>query len=280
MHPEFEAEYGCRVVVVDYHDSHSLEFCLHGVELVISTISGAEQLNLIDAARRARVRCFVPSEFEGSLGHRPSPNDDPLDNGSSTALSQLRHWVSSKHYAMKYTVFSCGVFYERFAPGGLKAYNMGSTCRLPDQGDYMIDVGLGTAELPDTNAQGRSIRITMTSAFDVARFVAAAIELGIDNWPVEFKMRGAQYTPQEIMQLCSEVRQIEFDVINRPYSEIIAWLDYFSQNNEEEKWFSTQHLLQTANGRYTFGEANLNDLVDIQPMGFRQWLYNTWGPVG
>ncbi|KAI3326409.1 isoflavone reductase [Xylariaceae sp. AK1471] len=278
-HPEFEASYDCQVAVVDYHNLESLQFILHGVDLVISTISGVEQLNLIDAARQARVRTFVPSEFEGSLSHRPPPGNDPFDNDSSTALEQLRHWSSSRHYSMKYTVFSCGVFYERFAPGGLRTYNMGATCRLPDQGDYLINVGLGTAELPETNAQGRQVQISMTSAADVARFVAAAVELGINNWPREFKMRGARITPQRIQQYCSEVRQVEFDVITRPYTEVVQWLDYYHNNNDEEKWFTMQHLFQTANGRYSFGEANLNDLVDVEPMGFREWLYNNWGPA-
>ncbi|KAI0454997.1 isoflavone reductase [Xylaria acuta] len=276
-HPEFEANCDCQVAIVDYHNLETLQFVLQGVDLIISTISGAEQLNLIDAARRARVRTFVPSEFEGSLSHRPG--NDPFDNGSSTAISQLKHWLSSRHYQMNYTVFSCGIFYERFGMGGLRTYNMGGTCRLPNQGDFLIDVGLGTAELPDTNSQGRQIQITLTSAHDVARFVAAAVELGIDNWPREFKMRGARITPQRILQYCSEVRQIEFDVINRPYTEIVAWLDYFHQNNEEEKWFAMQQLLQTADGRYSFENANLNDLVNIEPMGFRQWLYNNWGPA-
>lgn len=176
--------------------------------MVISTIPGVEQLNLIDAARQARVRTFVPSEFEGALGHRPEPGNDPLDfNSSSTALSQLRHWAESRQYPMKYTVFSCGIFYERFAPGGLQAYGIGAGHRLSNQGDYMIDVGSGTAELPVANAQGRSIHITLTSVYDVARFVAAAIDLGIDTWPREFKMRGARITPQRILELCSDVRQ-------------------------------------------------------------------------
>ncbi len=206
LHPESEAEYDdCQVAVVDYHDPGNLQFLLQGVDLVISTISGVEQLNLIDAARHARVRTFVPSEFEGSLSHRP--DNDPFDNGSSGALEQLKHWSSSRNYPMKYTVFSCGIFYERFAPGGLGAYHMGASCRLSNQGDYMINVGLGTAELPATNAQGHEFKIAMTSASDVARFVAAAVELGIDTWPREFKMRGARITPQRIQQLCSEVRQ-------------------------------------------------------------------------
>ncbi|KAI0101747.1 isoflavone reductase [Nemania sp. FL0031] len=278
-HPEFEANYDCQVAVVDYNNMDTLQFFLEGVDLVISTISGVEQLNLIDAARRARVRTFVPSEFEGSIGQRPLPANDPFDNGSSAALERLRHWASQRASPMKYTVFSCGVFYERFAPGGLGSYSMGASFRLQNQGDYLIDVGIGEAELPESNAQGRPIQITLTSAYDVARFVAAAIELGIDTWPREFKMRGARITPQRIQHFCSEVRQMEFQVVNRPYPEIVAWIDYYRENNEEERWFAMQHLIHTANGRYTFGDTNLNDLVDFEPKGFRQWLHETWGPA-
>ncbi|KAI2624121.1 isoflavone reductase [Xylaria nigripes] len=278
-HAEFEANYACQVAVVNYHNPEALRFSLQGIDLVISTIAGIEQLNLIDAARRAQVRTFVPSEFEGCLSHRPLPENDPFNNGSSTALEQLEHWSTSRYYRMRYTVFSCGVFYERFAPGGLRAYNMGATCRFPNQGDFLIDVGLGTAELPATNAQGRQIHITLTSAFDVARFVAAAVELGIESWPREFKMCGACITPQRIVQHCSDVRQIEFNVINRPYAEVVAWLDYYYRINDEEKWLAMQHFIQTANGRYTMGEANLNELVNIEPVSFRKWLDEVWGPT-
>lgn len=38
-----------------------------------------------------------------------------------------------------------------------------------------------------------------------------------------------------------------------------------------------QQLVQTAHGRYHFGEVNLNTLVDVQPVPFRQWLEETWG---
>ncbi|KAI0024173.1 NAD(P)-binding protein [Xylariomycetidae sp. FL0641] len=276
-HPEFEDNYECQVTVVDYANLDALKYALMGVDLVISTITGPEQLNLIDAARRSRVRCFVPSGFEGSLSHRPA--NDPFDNGTSAALDQLRHWSTSRHYPMKYTVFSCGIFYERFAPGGLSTFNMGVACRLLYQGDYMINVGTGTAELPETNAQGRPVQITMTSAEDVARFVAAAVDLGIDHWPREFKMRGERLTPHRIQQQCSQVRQIAFDVTTRPYSQLLDWLRFYEQNHDETHWFQMQHLLQTANGRYNFGEANLNDLVNFEPMKFRDWLANNWGPA-
>ncbi|KAI1808145.1 NAD(P)-binding protein [Daldinia bambusicola] len=278
-HPELESNFDCQVSVVDYSNLDDLQFALQGVDLVISTISGAEQLNLIDAARRARVRCFVPSEFEGAISHRPPVETDPFDNGSSTALEQLQHWSQSRHYSMRYTVFSCGIFYERFAPNGLQSYNMGISCRIRNQGDYMIDVGLGAAEIPQTDSRGRPVYVVMTSAVDVARFVAAAVELGIDSWPREFRMRGSRLSTQRLQEICSEVRGVAFNVISRPYEEIVQWLRYYEQNGDEVKWYKMQHLLQTADGRYAFGESNLNDAVGIRPVSFRQWLYETWGPA-
>lgn len=70
----------------------------------------------------------------------------------------------------------------------------------------MIDVGLGTAEIPETDSRGRPVYVVMTSVVDVARFVAAAVELGIDNWPREFRMRGSRLTTQRLQEICSEVR--------------------------------------------------------------------------
>ncbi|KAI1327336.1 NAD(P)-binding protein [Xylariaceae sp. FL0255] len=276
-HPEFEVNYGCQVAVVDYDHIESLQFILQGADLVISTISGIEQLNLIDAARRVPVRCFVPSEFEGALDDRP--RNDPFGNDSSSALTELRRWASPRNNRMKYTVFSCGIFYERFAPGGLAAYGMGATCGLQTQGSYMIDVEHCTAEIPATNSQGRTVRIAMTSAIEVARFVAAAVDLGLDRWPREYKMSGDRLSPQRIVQYCSQVRNVEFAVTERTYEELGAWIAYYEQNQQHANSFSMQHILQTANGRYSFDDTNLNELVDIQPTRFQQWLYGNWTPL-
>ncbi|EOO02722.1 putative isoflavone reductase family protein [Phaeoacremonium minimum UCRPA7] len=204
-HPEFEQSLGVQVAVVDYSNVEDLRYTLQGVDIVISTISGDNQLNLIDAARRARVRLFVPSEFEGALGHRPT-NDDPLDRGSQAALDLLRRWSQSRSNPMQYTVFSCGVFYERFAPGGLSTYNIGTGSNVQNPGDFLVDVGNATAEIVEHNSQGRPIQVSMTSVYDVARFIAAAIDLGPGTWPREFKMRGDQMSVRDIVGACSNTR--------------------------------------------------------------------------
>jgi hypothetical protein len=189
------------VAVVDYDDVENLRYTLQGVDLVISTIPGNEQLNLIDAARRARVKVFVPSEFEGDLGHRPA--SDPLDRGSQSALQLLESWSQSRSHKLRYTVFSCGIFMERFGPGGLQAYGIGAGCGIQGPDDYLVNIQEARAEIIPTNSSGRPVRISLTSVYDVAQFVTAAIELGLESWPKEFRMRGDSMTVQELVETCS-----------------------------------------------------------------------------
>lgn len=107
---------------------------------------------------------------------------------------------------MDYTVFSCGILYERFAPGGLADYGMGRREGLDHPGTYLVDIGNGTADIVETNALGRPVQVCMTSVDDVARFVAAALELGPGTWPREFKMRGDRMSVRDIFAKCSNVR--------------------------------------------------------------------------
>lgn len=195
------------MALVDYDNTQALEYTLRGVDLLISTIQGNSQINLIEAARRARIRTFVPSEFEGALAHRPTP-DDPFDRGSAEALRLLAEGSRSRSPAhrMRYTVFSCGVFYERFHPGGLALFNIGAGANVQHAGEYLLDVNAATAEIVQRNAQGNSVPVTMTSVYDVARYVAAAIEIGPEQWPVEFRMRGDQMTVLEVVRACSTAR--------------------------------------------------------------------------
>nr|CDP25008.1 Putative protein of unknown function [Podospora anserina S mat+] len=187
---------GCQLVVVDYQDIENLRYAVLGADIIISTISGAEQLNLIDAARRARVRRFVPSEFEGDMSRRPT--DDPLDRGGQSAIEML------EQLHIRYTIFSCGIFMERFAPGGLQTYHIGAGSGVQGPSDYLVDIQGCNAEIIPNNPSGRSVRVTLTSVYDVAQFVTAAIDLGISNWPREYRMRGETMTVTDLVHTCSD----------------------------------------------------------------------------
>ena len=183
------------MVKTDYSDPESLTFNLAGVDTVISTISGASQLALIDAAVEAGVRRFAPAEFEGLPSMRP--RQDALDRGRGAALERL-HRVEAR--GLQHCVFACGIFYERFAPGGMIASNIGRGSGISGEGDFVVNIRQMRAQIPH-DAQGQPAVVCLTSVQDVGRFVAAAVRL--PEWPAELRMCG------ERMDLSSLVRTAE-----------------------------------------------------------------------
>lgn len=203
---------GYQVVAVDYESQRDLSYALRGVDLVISTIAGSPQINLIDAASAAGVRRFVPSEFEGVPSRRPS--NSPFDDGRASALDRLREIAAGpttkKRRAMQFTTFSCGIFYERFARGGLASKGVALGSGWEQQGAFIMDVGANRAEVADVDAHGREVKLCMTSLRDVGYFVVAAIEHGPGSWPEEFRMRGDKKTVRQIVGIAENVKNSKF----------------------------------------------------------------------
>lgn len=191
---------GWQVIKVDYDNQEELRYSLTGVDTVISTISGLPQISLIDAAAHVHVRRFVPSEFEGEPASRPQQLD-PLDRGKAATLARLQHY---REYGMDYTVFVCGIFYERFAPGGLASLQLGRGSNSSGEGDYIMDIRRRKAHIPSYSNTGQLVRICMTSAEDVAKFVVAA--LALPQWPTEFRMQGERMRVSEIVEAAEAMR--------------------------------------------------------------------------
>ncbi|KAJ4376254.1 hypothetical protein N0V83_001537 [Neocucurbitaria cava] len=103
---------------------------------------GTPQLRLIEAAVQCRVRRFAPAEFEGQPGLRAQ--NDILDRGRNAALALLQHYTGY----IQYTVFVCGIFYERFAVNGMVSQRIGTGTGFGNEGDYIADVRNMTAIAP------------------------------------------------------------------------------------------------------------------------------------
>ncbi|KAM3545703.1 hypothetical protein ARSEF1564_001345 [Beauveria bassiana] len=255
-----------------------LRFALSGIDLVISTISGQAQLNLINAAGHGRVSYFVPSEFEGSLTKRPAGRSDPLDRGGAAALTLLRQWADTGS-RMKWTAFSCGIFMERFHPYGLAAsLGIGVGEGVGTAGSYVADINNGIAEYASRDADGHSVKICLTSVLDVVRFVIAAVDLDPSTWPAEFTMRGDRMKLTEVVDAISAARNVAFQSNNLNYQELASQIAYNTEIGNYSRAAYLQRNLETANGRYDFSRASLNEAVDrsrrirVHPVNFAQWL--------
>lgn len=190
---------------VNYDDPVSLEYALQAVNLVISTVKGQSQLALIRAARTALVSRFVPSKFEGALNHRNGASYY-RDSYSKQAIALLQE-ISLSQSQMRYTIFSCGLFYEWFGPGGLTRAQISTDEIFQNfQGALFVDGDTMQIHITEHNAQSQPVRITMTSVADVGQYVAAALSLGIANWEQEYKIRGSQMTVHDLVATFSRVR--------------------------------------------------------------------------
>ncbi|KAF5022792.1 hypothetical protein F66182_5156 [Fusarium sp. NRRL 66182] len=273
--PEYAA-LDVQVMQVDYNDGSSLSYALHGVNLVISTFSGDEQLNLINAAAQSGVQFFVPSEFEGCLERRPEHDQLDTYSYSSQARTLLRRWARSSQ--MKWTVFSCGIFMERFLPQGLGSLMIGHGCNLANAGSYLLDMNSYTAEYVERNARGHTVRVCMTSVYDVVQFVIAAIDLGPANWPREFTMRGDRLSVRDVVGQVSRALNAAFQLSQWQAADLPELITGFYQQGDFARVTFYQQIQATVEGRYDFGQTSLNDLVNsspyvnVQPRSFRQWL--------
>lgn len=190
---------GFQVAVIDYSNEEELRFALRGVDTVISTVTGPNQTALIRAAVRARVRRFAPAEFEGLPGQRPTGS--PLDRSRNEAQRLL----AGLGNVLQSTNFVCGVFYERFQPGGLAQSLVGVTSGFAGEGEYIMDIRNMTAQVPALSASNQpDVMICMTSIQDVARFVTKAIDL--PSWPPELRMSGERLPVHALVALVERLK--------------------------------------------------------------------------
>ncbi|TVY41587.1 Oxidoreductase [Lachnellula subtilissima] len=283
---------GYQVAVVDYDSQDDLRYTLRGIDLVISTVSGVPQINLIDAAAHSGVRRFVPAEFEGPPARRTG--NDPLDRGKRATIDRLRHWSNHPRHRMHFTIFSCGIFYERFANGGMAALDIGTSTGIQNEGSYLMNARHGTAEVVERTTSGQPVYICLTSVYDVGRFVIAALDLGLQTWPEEFRMSGERRTVTEILQWAAAVRRSKkyiFDLKDKMLTctvpmfstdvieprDLVAHLQHATYYQDYAKVARFQELIATEQRRYDFENPNLNPLVNVQPVSFWNWLSAQWG---
>jgi hypothetical protein len=172
-----------------------------GVDTIISTVTGSPELELLKAAVAQRVRRFAPAEFEGRPINRPNP--DPLDNGKRAIMQWLDHYRQQNQ--IESTIFICGVLYERFGPGGLRAHRLGLQTNLCNEGDYIVNVRTMRADAPVYDAHHQlNVYVCMTAAQDAARLIVRAIDSS--RWPREMTMAGERMSVHDLTTAIVRVR--------------------------------------------------------------------------
>lgn len=275
-----------------------------GIDTVISTVTGNPQLRLIEAAVQCRVQRFAPAEFEGQPGLRNQ--NGLLDRGQDSAIALLKHYTGH----IKYTVFVCGILYERFSVNGMMSHRMGASTGYGNEGDFIANPRQMTSIAPIYDAAQNPSWVCLTSAYDVAQFVVRAISL--PNWPTEMSMCGERMSVHALVETIRACRSMLTLVITkltltfqiapgpalttkplrvriqfRPstFANRLVDLEYQMTMAQLGGDIAGQRrlapLLATAEGRYDFAvPAYLNSVFpDIHVTRFRDWFLRNWASI-
>ncbi|ODH46303.1 hypothetical protein GX48_07610 [Paracoccidioides brasiliensis] len=170
--------------------------------------------------------------------------------------------------------FACGIFYERFAPGGMASFQIGKSTRIDAEGDYLMNIRAMTTEIPYFIVMGDPVCVCMTSAQDLVRYIVAALDL--PQWPTEFRVYGERMTLSDVVNVVENVRGVHFEKTLLTDESLETSLAHAkASSNILEQW-SLHHLLATTAGCYDFGAPNLHSLDNVNPQKFCDWLHAAW----
>lgn len=220
-------ELGVHLVEGDLNDQPSLEKACKGMDAVISAVGGNEiqlQENLLNAAIKAGVKRFMPSEF----------GLDPLACERGTCLlfdAKAGFQKKLKASGMDYTMFYTNGFMEFWA------FGLGELGNSPDSGHVTV-FGSG------------NVNASMTGLPDIARFTVALLD------DPEMKNREARLTTNEMTQealirLWEKISDSTVQRMKVTESELNAKI----QKAQTESDFSTLIPAQLHRSVWVYGET-------------------------
>ncbi|KAH7380390.1 hypothetical protein DE146DRAFT_761120 [Phaeosphaeria sp. MPI-PUGE-AT-0046c] len=265
---------GYQCQVVDYDDPQSLQHALMGIDTVISTVTGTPQLRLIEAAVQCRVRRFAPAEFEGQPGLRGQ--NVVLDRGKNAALSLLEYYRGH----IQYTVFVCGILYERFSVNGMLSQHMGASTGYGNEGDYIANPRNMTAYVPTFDAARNLACVCLTSAYDVAQFVVRALDMPV--WEREMSMYGERMPVNDLIEVIRACRNRQWNSISHQDTPNLQHqLAQAQAMGNGARYRQLSPLVATAEGRFDFAIPGYLNMLnpDIETTTFRDWFRHNWASI-
>jgi uncharacterized protein YbjT (DUF2867 family) len=261
--PDLEAR-GITVRVVDYSSAKSIHDSLRDVETVISCLAGygagaiAAQLALVEAAKHAGVKRFVPSDWATDCG-------DVVDayRAKEPVFEALRN------SGMEHTRFVVGFWMNVWGVGALndEPDALAGYKSVP----FILNIRDGVITFPGNGDQ----KIVFTTMQDIGAFVAASLDL--PKWDPISRIAGDRISGNELVDLVQRVTGRALKVVKVPPAEISSTLQ--SGDLDFGSKFYYQLLDAIAKERIDF-EPTFNAAVPhIHPTTAAEYLEKYWVPA-
>ncbi|KAG7426751.1 Oxidoreductase BOA1 [Fusarium oxysporum f. sp. raphani] len=270
-----EESLGARVVTVDYSNVDSLASILEerNIEIVISAVNNISgdnhpEINLIRAADKSETtKRFIPSYF--GTPYTPEQYESfPPAMAKKAATEQL------EATSLEWTKVYNGYFLDYYGTPKLKSYM--------DDISFSIDMRNNFAALPGSG----EVPVVFTHTFDVARFVAAALDLPV--WERTSWIIGDRITWNDLAKQAQDVKGVPFHVTHDSIEALKAGvITELPSHPQFYDVYPKEHLqgfiaacgVMCEKGQANFTpERSLNELFpDIKPMTARDVLEKGWG---
>ncbi|KAL7939269.1 NAD(P)-binding protein [Trichoderma chlorosporum] len=258
--PELEKQ-GAIVKVVDYESHEQLTKALQGVHTVLSCIwtygppVGTLQLALLEAAKDAKVKRFVPSEW------------------SITAYDEVAYykpkeavWEAVKKSGLEYTRIIPGIWTNVWAPG---APRNEAIARAGYQGPpFLIDIINGEALIP---GDGSAI-VSGTDMRDVGKYTAAVLDF--EKWDEDSVIVGDKFTFNELV---AKIEKVTGKTLKKTFLSLETINAVIAGNPDPATLMIHEFAKIIAEGQYDL-TPNLNQRVpEIVPIKIDEFLAEHWG---
>jgi uncharacterized protein YbjT (DUF2867 family) len=260
--PDLEKE-GVIVKVVDYDSHEQLTKALEGVHTVLSCIwsygpaVGTSQLALLEAAKEAKVKRFVPSEW--AIAEY---------NKVSFYKPKEAVWEAVQKSGLEYTRFINGVWLNTWAPNAPRDEAIG---RAGYQGpEFLIDLKGGSILIPGDGSN----KITVTDMRDIGKYVAAALDF--EKWDEDSFIVGEKLSLNE---LAAKAEKITGKTINKTYISLEGIDAVIAEQRDPATTMIHEFLRIIGEDGFDF-KATINQKApQVKPITVDEFLTRHWGSV-
>ncbi|KAF4962146.1 hypothetical protein FSARC_9763 [Fusarium sarcochroum] len=269
-----EEELGVPIFPVDYHDVSALTqlFEEHNVHTIISTIGmngdSPPELDLIKAADAAGpIKRFISSDWG-------LPHTEEQGSQANSARNKLRAQEELRKTSLEWTSIHNGFFLDFWGSSNVKSY-------LPRAATF-IDTPHRTAAIPGSG----DVPVTFTYSRDVARFVAAFLE--VNKWERATFIIGDKVTWNQLLKIVEEATgdkfSVTYDSVEKlekgEVTELPGHVPAYARVPKTilQKTLAAYGLWSVKGAFDLDARKTLNDAFpDIKPISVKDFMEESWG---
>ncbi|KAM0513262.1 hypothetical protein ACHAPE_008112 [Trichoderma viride] len=258
--PDLETK-GAVVRVVDYDSHEQLTKALGGVHTVLSCIwshgptIATSQLALLEAAKEAKVKRFVPSEWG-------VPAYDKV--GYYQAKKSV--WEAVKKSGLEYTRFINGLWLNIWAADAPREEAVGRSGYLGPP--FIIDIKAGNASIPGDGSR----QVAVTDMRDIGKYVTAALDF--EKWDEDSIIVGEKISVNEFVE---KVERVTGKSLNKTYFSLEQLNSLITEKKEPMMTMIYEFLRLIEEGDLDLTATVNQKVPEVKPITLDAFLARHWG---